>query len=49
MIDRIEDAAVLLLVTAGSLASVTLVAWWVWVWVWLGDDPLGFDGMFRAG
>jgi hypothetical protein len=46
MIDRIEDAAVLLLVTAGSLAAVTLAVWWVWVW--LGDDPLGFDGMFKG-
>lgn len=46
MTDRIEEAAVLLLVTAGSLAALTLAAWWVWLW--LGDDPLGINGLFRA-
>jgi len=46
MIDRIEDAAVLLLVTAGSLAAVMLAVWQFWVW--LGDDPLGINGLLRA-
>jgi ABC-type transporter Mla subunit MlaD len=46
MVDTIEEAAVVVLIVAGSLAALSFTAWLAWLW--FQDDPFGFNDLFRG-